>query len=167
MRGLSAKCWEMGFSRNYFVEEKPVDQVHESVDRADPIHHGPAAIATCASSPELSLWPLRCLRAPTKGQGRKREARGTRFRAHQGAEGDDATMVKAAVEERLTCSCSRRGQRGRRGGGGAVGGADAGVPFYRVRGGARRLGIGEERAVNVVRHNGDEGGHFGRGSTGE
>jgi hypothetical protein len=25
MRGLSAKCQEMGFSRNYFVEEKPVD----------------------------------------------------------------------------------------------------------------------------------------------
>jgi hypothetical protein len=25
MRGLSAKCWEMGFSWNYFVEEKPVD----------------------------------------------------------------------------------------------------------------------------------------------
>jgi hypothetical protein len=32
MRGLSAKCWEMGFLRNYFVEEKPVDQVHGSVD---------------------------------------------------------------------------------------------------------------------------------------
>jgi hypothetical protein len=32
MRGLSAKCREMGFSRNYFVEEKPVDQVHGSVD---------------------------------------------------------------------------------------------------------------------------------------
>jgi hypothetical protein len=43
MRGLSAKCWEMGFSRNYFVEEKPVDQVNGSVDRTDPVHHGPAA----------------------------------------------------------------------------------------------------------------------------
>jgi hypothetical protein len=32
MRGLSAKCREMGFSRNYFVEEKPVDQVHRFVD---------------------------------------------------------------------------------------------------------------------------------------
>jgi hypothetical protein len=27
---LRAKCREMGFSRNYFVEEKPVDQVHGS-----------------------------------------------------------------------------------------------------------------------------------------
>jgi hypothetical protein len=32
MRGLSAKCGEMRFSRNYFVEEKPMDQVHGSVD---------------------------------------------------------------------------------------------------------------------------------------
>ncbi len=32
MRGLSAKCQEMGFSRNYFVEEKPMDEVHGSVD---------------------------------------------------------------------------------------------------------------------------------------
>jgi hypothetical protein len=27
MRGLSAKCWEMGFSTNRFVEEKPVGHV--------------------------------------------------------------------------------------------------------------------------------------------
>jgi hypothetical protein len=69
MRGLSAKCREMRFSRNYFVEEKPVDQVHGSVDRAGPVHHGPAAIAACGSSPELGLRPLRCLRDPTKGRG--------------------------------------------------------------------------------------------------
>jgi hypothetical protein len=53
MRGLSAKWQEMGFSRNYFVEEKPVDQVHGSVDRASPVHHGPAAIVARESSPEL------------------------------------------------------------------------------------------------------------------
>jgi hypothetical protein len=34
MRGLSAMCHEMGFSRNYFVEENPVHQVHGSVDPA-------------------------------------------------------------------------------------------------------------------------------------
>jgi hypothetical protein len=54
-----------------------------------------------------------------------------------------------------------------RGGGGAVGGVDAGAPFYRVGGGAGRSGIGEEWAVKVVRHNGDEGSRFGRGSGGE
>jgi hypothetical protein len=86
MRDLSAKCREMGFSRNYFVEEKPVDQVHGSVDRAGPIHHGPTAIAVHGSSPELGLWPLRCPRAPTKGRGRKRDARGSRFWAHHGSE---------------------------------------------------------------------------------
>jgi hypothetical protein len=53
MRGLSAKCREMGFSRNYFVEEKPVDQVHGSVDRVGPVHHGPVTIAARGSSPEL------------------------------------------------------------------------------------------------------------------
>jgi hypothetical protein len=72
MRGLSAKCREMGFSRNYFVKEKPVDQVHGSVDRAGPIHHGPTAIAACGSSPELSLRPLQCPRAPTMGGGEGR-----------------------------------------------------------------------------------------------
>jgi hypothetical protein len=48
----------MGFSRNYFVEEKPVDEVHGSVDRVGPFHHGPAAIAMHASSLELGLRPL-------------------------------------------------------------------------------------------------------------
>jgi hypothetical protein len=47
-----------------------------------------------------------------------------------------------------------------------VGGGDAGEPFYRVGGGAGQLGIGEEHAAVVVRHNGCGGGHFGRGSTG-
>jgi hypothetical protein len=88
MRGLSAKCHEMGVSRNYFVEKKPVDQVHGSVDRAGPVHQGPAAIAARGSSPELSLQPLRCSTALTKGRGRKREAWGSQFRAHQGTKGD-------------------------------------------------------------------------------
>jgi hypothetical protein len=44
-----------------------------------------------------------------------------------------------------------------------VGGEDARVPFYRVRGVAGRLGVGEERAPAVVRHNGIEGGCFRSG----
>jgi hypothetical protein len=75
-RGLSAKCREMRFSRNYFVEEKPVDQVHGSVDRAGLVHHGSAAIAACGSSLKLGLRSLRWARALTKGRGKKREARG-------------------------------------------------------------------------------------------
>jgi hypothetical protein len=74
-------------------------------------------------------------------------------------------IMKAAVEESSVRAHSGRGERGRRGVGGAVGGADAGVPFYRVRGGAGRSSIGEEWAMKVVHHNGDEGGRFGRGST--
>jgi hypothetical protein len=75
--------------------------------------------------------------------------------------------VKVAVEERSAQARSGHGERGRRGGGGAVGGVDAGACFYRVRGGAGRSDIGEERAAAVVRHNGDEGDRFGRGSARE
>jgi hypothetical protein len=74
-------------------------------------------------------------------------------------------MVKAVVKVRSARALSGRGERGRRGGGGAVGGVDARAPFYRVGGGAGRPGVGEEW-VAVVRHNGDEGGCFGRGSVG-
>jgi hypothetical protein len=52
-------------------------------------------------------------------------------------------------------------REGRRGGGGA----DARAPFYIVRGGVGRPGIGVERVAVVVRHIGDEGGRFRRGST--
>jgi hypothetical protein len=44
---------ENGISRNYFAKEKPVDQVHESVDSAGLVHHGPAAMAGLGRSPEL------------------------------------------------------------------------------------------------------------------
>jgi hypothetical protein len=64
--------------------------------------------------------------------------------------------VNAAVEERSARAHSGHRERGRRGGGGA----DAEAPFYRVGGGAGRLGIGDERAAAVVHHNGDEGGRF-------
>jgi hypothetical protein len=71
------------------------------------------------------------------------------------------------VEEQLARAHSGCRDRGRRGGGGAVGGVNVGAPFCRVGGGAGWSGVGEEWAVAVVRHNGDEGGSFGRGSAGE
>jgi hypothetical protein len=75
--------------------------------------------------------------------------------------------VKAAAEEHSVWAHSGPGERGRRGGGGVVGGADAGAHFYRVRGGARQSGVEEERAAAVMCHNGDEDDCFGRGSAGE
>jgi hypothetical protein len=63
---------EIGFSGNYFPKGKPMDRVHESVDRADPVYRGPVAIAALGSSPELSLRSLRCPRAPTEGRGEER-----------------------------------------------------------------------------------------------
>jgi hypothetical protein len=77
MRGLSAKCREMGFSRNYFVEEKPVDQVNGSVDHTDPVHHGPAAIVARRSSLELSLRPLWLAGTRRQQLGRGSGARGS------------------------------------------------------------------------------------------
>jgi hypothetical protein len=56
-----------------------------------------------------------------------------------------ATMVKVAVEECSVQARSGHRERGRRGRGGVVGGADAEAPFYRVRGGAGRPGVGEEQ----------------------
>jgi hypothetical protein len=75
--------------------------------------------------------------------------------------------VKAMVEEHSTRACSGRGERGRRGGGGAVGGADAGAPFYRVGRVAGQPSVEEELAAAVVLHNGDECVHFRRGSSEE
>jgi hypothetical protein len=48
-----------------------------------------------------------------------------------------------------------------------VGGADAGVPFYRVGRGAGQPSVEEELTAAVVLHNGDECIHFGRGSSEE
>jgi hypothetical protein len=90
MRGLSAKCQEIEFFRNYFVEGKPVAQVHRLVDRIGPVHQGPVAIAARRSSLELSLRPLRCPRALTKGQGRGRTGRRVQRQGHHGLGGGGA-----------------------------------------------------------------------------
>jgi hypothetical protein len=135
MRGLCAKCREMGISRNYFVKEKPVDQVHGCVDHAGPVHHGPAAIAACGSSPELGLRPLRCPRAKTKvrgGEGRACELN------------DGVAAGREVVEGRLTCGGASvqkgsvdgtvRAKRRRIGGVGVF--TEGGAAFYRAE--ARR-----------------------------
>jgi hypothetical protein len=71
--------------------------------------------------------------------------------------------VKVVAGKHLAPAHSGRGERGRRDGGGAVGGEDAGEPFYWVRGGVGRPSVGEERAPTVVRHNGIEGNRFWSG----
>jgi hypothetical protein len=45
-------------SRNYFPKGKPVDQVHEFMDRAGLVHRGPAAIATLGSWQARSMVGL-------------------------------------------------------------------------------------------------------------
>jgi hypothetical protein len=53
---------KIGFSRNYFAEEK-------LVDHTDLVHHGPTAMAGLKSSPELGLRPLRGSRSSGRGGG--------------------------------------------------------------------------------------------------
>jgi hypothetical protein len=50
--------------------------------------------APTQSTVDRLLWRSR---SPDEGRRRKREARGSRFRAHRGLEGGGATTVKAAA----------------------------------------------------------------------
>jgi hypothetical protein len=135
MRGLCANFREKGFSRNYFVKEKPVDQVHGCVDHAGPVHHGPATIAACGSSPEVGLRPLRCPGAKTKVRGGEGWA---------GELNDGVAAGREAVEGRLTCG-GASAQKGsvdgtvrakRRSIGGVAVFTEGGAAFYRAE--ARR-----------------------------
>jgi hypothetical protein len=118
---------EIGISSNCFPKGKPVDQVHESMDRAGPVHHGPAAIA--------ALRPLRCSRATTKGGGE--EGRACELN-------DGVAVAREAVEGRLTggAASARKGDgegalRAERGSVGGVGVfTEGGAAFYRAE--ARR-----------------------------
>jgi hypothetical protein len=70
---------------------KSVDSVHGAVDRADPVHHGPAANAMSPSSSGLGLQLLWRSRSSDKGRRRKREARGP---------GSGLTQAWKAAEQR-------------------------------------------------------------------
>jgi hypothetical protein len=115
---------EIGISRNCFPKGKPVD-------RAGPVHRGPAAIAALGSSPELGLRPLRCPRAPTKGRG------------EEGRAGELNGGVAAAREVMEGCltggrASARKGDgegalRAKRGSVGGVGVfTEGGAGFYRA-----------------------------------
>jgi hypothetical protein len=73
--------------------------------------------------------------------------------------------VKAAAGRAPVRGRSGLGIGARRSGGEAVGGEDAGTPFYRVGAGAGQPGDGGEWAVAMVRHDGGGGGRLRRGST--
>jgi hypothetical protein len=66
--------------------------VHGAVDHAVLVHRGLAAISASLSSSELGLRLLRRLRLSDEGRRRKREARGSRFRANRGLEGGGAVV---------------------------------------------------------------------------
>jgi hypothetical protein len=139
-----------------------MDSVHGTVDHAGPVHRGPVAIVACPISSELNLRPLRLPGLSYEGRRRERGARGSRFRAHQGSEGDGVATCRWSRWwwGELRCGLLEAQKWGKE----AVGGGDAGAPFYNVGGGAGRPGVGGERVAAVVRHSGG-GNHFGRGST--
>jgi hypothetical protein len=84
------------------------------------------------------------------GRGAGEGSAGDPFRASPKVtrlRGGRATVVKAAAGSALVRHCSGLGIGARRSRGEAVGGGDAGVPFYRVGGGVGWLGDKGERAV--------------------
>jgi hypothetical protein len=139
-----------------------MDSVHGTVDHAGPVHRGPVAIVACPISSELNLRPLRLPGLSYEGRRRERGARGSRFRAHQGSEGDGVAACRWSRWwwGELRCGLLEAQKWGKE----EVGGGDAGAPFYNLGGGAGRPSVGGEWVAAVVRHNGG-GNHFGRGST--
>jgi hypothetical protein len=80
---------------------KSVDSVHGAVDRADPVHRGPAAIAASLSSSGLGLWLLRRSRSPDEGRG---------GRGKHGGPASGLTGARKAVERRHDDSERGEGQ---------------------------------------------------------
>jgi hypothetical protein len=150
---------KIGFSRNYFAEEKT----------RGPRRPGPPWTGSHGWPRELAgAWPPATpgLKVTGEGAGKEERSTGVPILGSPGLgrrRSGGATAVKAAAGKHSAPAHSGRGERGRRDEGGAVGGEDAGEPFHSVRGGAGWPGGGEERAPVVVRHNGVEGGHFQSG----
>jgi hypothetical protein len=136
---------------------------------------------TAPAQSTMDQQPLPLARAHRSSASGRSNGRGCRTRGgggkgEHGGPGFRLTEAQKAVERRRiggeggggeSSGVGRSGLRNgaRRSGGGEVGGGDAGAPFYRVGGGAERLGVGGERVVAVVHHNGGGGSHFGRGLT--
>jgi hypothetical protein len=83
----------MEFSGNYFVEEKPVDQVHGSMDRA--------ARSTMARQP-LPRTGAHRSSAPSRSGAREVRPRGRGGEGRAGEFNDGVTVGREAVEGRLT-----------------------------------------------------------------
>jgi hypothetical protein len=120
MRGLSAKCQEMGFSKNYFIEEKPMDQVHGSVEHAGP--DPPWTGGHCRARDLTGAWPSAAPVPESSDQvvGEEEGSTGVPISGSPGLErrrSGGAMTVKAAVEEHSAQARSRCEERGRRGGG--------------------------------------------------
>jgi hypothetical protein len=138
------KMPKIGFSRNYFAKEKtsgPSPRVR------GPRRPGPPWTSGHGRPRELTRpRPLATSGLKVTGEGAEEEEGSTGVlipgspglgRRRSGG----ATAVKATTGKHSALAHSGRGERGRRDGGGAVGGEDTEEPFYRVRGGAGWPGV--------------------------
>jgi hypothetical protein len=111
------------------------------------VHGRPAFIAGWWSSPEPSLRSLWGSRPTTKGQGRGSGARGSRLGPHRTVSGNEAAQqqLKVRVGGELWH------ERGQKEGGVGCGEVRHGRgAFHRCRGGGRRPGDGEVKAVPLM-----------------
>jgi hypothetical protein len=147
------------FSRNYFAEEKTCGPRQPGAPWTGG-HGRPRELVRAQPPATLGL------KVAKKGRGEEEGSTGVPIPGSPGLgrrRSGGATVVKVAAGKHLASAHSGRGERGSRDGGGVVGGEDVGEPLYRVRGGAGRPGVGEERVPAVVHHNGVEGGRFRSG----
>jgi hypothetical protein len=131
VRGLSAKYQEIGFLRNYFADEKPVDQVHSSWTTGAFGSPRTGTMADHGSSSELGLQPLRGSRSPWKGWGRWRRAH---LWAHQSSGGGETAARRRGMTGGGRCSVRwglRTWEQAKEGGGECGDGRGCSSPFYR------------------------------------
>jgi hypothetical protein len=152
VRGLSAKCQEIVFSRNYFADEKPMDQVQSSWTTGAFGSPWTDAMADLGSTSELGLRPLQSSRSPRKGWGRWRRRRRAHMWAHRSSGGGETAARWRGMAGGGRCSVRwglRTQEQAKEGRSQCGDGRGCSSPFYRGREEYGGGSTGEEtRVVN-------------------
>jgi hypothetical protein len=133
VRGLSAKCQEIGFSRNCFADEKTRGPSPQFMDH----ERLRFTMDRCHGQPrELSLQPLRGSGSPWKGRGRWRRWWRAHLWAHRSSGGGETAARWRGMADGGRCSVRwglRTQERAKEGGGECGDGRGCSSPFYRGR----------------------------------